>query len=69
MQIFPCPFCGNRDEREFFFAAEARYVSQNTKGTVQEIWIHLPCAEAFMMQRDSVTMEVLNTTTLRAEVE
>lgn len=23
MQIFPCPFCGARDEREFQFAAEA----------------------------------------------
>lgn len=23
MQIFPCPFCGPRDETEFHFAAEA----------------------------------------------
>lgn len=23
MQIFSCPFCGPRDETEFFFAAEA----------------------------------------------
>lgn len=23
MQIFPCPFCGLRDEREFHFAVEA----------------------------------------------
>ncbi|RKF16153.1 sarcosine oxidase subunit delta [Roseovarius spongiae] len=23
MQIFPCPFCGPRDEREFHFATEA----------------------------------------------
>ncbi len=23
MQIFPCPFCGPRDETEFLFAAEA----------------------------------------------
>ncbi|MFX0541089.1 sarcosine oxidase subunit delta [Roseovarius sp. S4756] len=23
MQIFPCPFCGPRDEREFHFAVEA----------------------------------------------
>ena len=23
MQIFPCPFCGSREEHEFFFAAEA----------------------------------------------
>tara|TARA_R110002020_G_scaffold191051_1_gene390717 strand:+ start:3128 stop:3295 length:168 start_codon:yes stop_codon:yes gene_type:complete len=37
----------------------------NEKGVTREIWIHLPCAEVFVMSRDSVTMDVLGTETLR----
>lgn len=89
MQLFPCPFCGLRDEREFHFAAEAGkvrpdtkgpdtqgpvsdadwaaylYDQQNPKGRVREVWMHLTCREVFVMERDSVTMEVLGSTALR----
>jgi len=30
MQQFPCPFCGNRDEREFHFLSEAGKTRPNT---------------------------------------
>ncbi len=34
MQIFPCPFCGPRDEREFHFAAEAGKTRPDTTRTI-----------------------------------
>jgi heterotetrameric sarcosine oxidase delta subunit len=84
MQLFKCPFCGPRDEREFHFAAEAGktrpdtgqtisdaewskylHASLNAKGTAEEAWIHLTCRELFIMRRDTVTMDVLETRALR----
>ena len=86
MQIFPCPFCGPRDEREFHLAGEAGktrpdttgkisdadwasylHMHRNEKGRVREVWMHTTCAELFIMERDSVTMDVLGTETLRAD--
>lgn len=86
MQIFNCPFCGPRDEREFYFAGETGKVRpdttqpisdehwatylfsrRNTKGSANEAWIHLPCREMFVMTRDTVTMDVLDTHTLRKD--
>lgn len=34
MQNFPCPFCGERDEQEFFFAGEAGKLRPDTMGAV-----------------------------------
>ncbi len=84
MQIFPCPFCGPRDEREFHFVAEAGktrpdttgdisgtdwatylHMHRNDKGRTREVWMHTPCAELFLMERDSTTMDVLGTEDLR----
>lgn len=84
MQIFPCPFCGDRNETEFHFAGElgkirpdttadveadawARYLytQRNEKGHVREVWMHIPCAELFVLERDSVTMDVLGSQPLR----
>lgn len=84
MQLFTCPFCGARDEREFHFMAEAgknrpdtrREISDadwasylhakaNPKGASREVWMHLPCREIFVMERDTVTMDVTGTTPLR----
>ncbi|MCK0151386.1 sarcosine oxidase subunit delta [Marivita sp. S6314] len=86
MQIFTCPFCGPRDEREFHFVAEqgkvrpdttqsvsdadwAAYLhtQRNEKGRVREVWMHTTCDEVFVMERHSVSMEVLATTALRKE--
>ena len=36
MQIFPCPFCGPRDEREFHFAAEAGKARPDTSDAVSD---------------------------------
>ena len=84
MQRFPCPFCGERDEREFHYVAEAGktrpntsegvseaewatylYAQRNEKGPVREVWMHMTCAEMFILTRDSVTMEVLGSEALR----
>lgn len=84
MQIFTCPFCGNRDEREFHFVAEAGKVRpdttkeisdadwaaylhshRNEKGAVREVWMHTPCAELFILERDSVTMAVHQSVAIR----
>lgn len=84
MQLFPCPFCGLRNEREFHYAGEAGktrpdtgaevsaaawtaylYDQKNEKGRVREVWMHLTCREIFVMERDSVTMEVFGSTALR----
>ena len=86
MQLFPCPFCGPRDEREFHFAGEAGKIrpdtrqevsaedwahylndQRNEKGRVREVWIHLTCSELFLMERDSVTMRVLSSQSLRGK--
>lgn len=86
MQLFPCPFCGTRNESEFYFAGEAgklrpdttgevgapqwsqyMYAQRNDKGPAREIWLHRPCSEMFMMERDSLTMAVLGVTRLRKE--
>lgn len=87
MQLFTCPFCGPRDEREFHFAAEAGktrpdtgqaisdaewskylYASLNANGAAEEAWIHLTCRELFIMRRDTVSMDVLETRALRKVV-
>ncbi|MEL7097494.1 MAG: sarcosine oxidase subunit delta [Pseudomonadota bacterium] len=41
------------------------YTQRNEKGRVQEVWMHMPCAELFVMERDSVTMEVITVIALR----
>lgn len=41
------------------------YTQRNKKGHVREVWMHLTCSELFLIERDSVTMEVLGTTALR----
>ena len=84
MQVFPCPFCGPRNETEFHFVAEAGKVrpdttqeisdadwaaylhaQRNEKGKVREVWMHMTCAELFILERDSVTMDVIGSTALR----
>ena len=86
MQLFTCPFCGARDEREFHFLAEAGktrpdttaevsdsawaaylHARRNPKGASIEVWMHLPCRELFVMERDTVTMDILRTESLRGE--
>ncbi len=86
MQIFPCPFCGPRDEREFLFVTEAGkvrpdttrkisdeewarylYAIRNDKGAVREVWMHITCGALFVLERDSVTMDVISSISLRKE--
>jgi len=46
--------------------AAYQYDKKNTKGVVEEAWIHTPCREMFIMRRDSVSMDVLETRALRS---
>lgn len=41
------------------------HAQRNEKGLVREVWMHTTCSEMFIMERDSVTMDVLGTTALR----
>jgi sarcosine oxidase subunit delta len=43
------------------------HAQRNAKGTVSEVWMHLTCKELFAMERDSVTMAVLGSRSLRTE--
>lgn len=38
---------------------------ENKKGRVREVWMHLPCAELFVLERDSQTMAIIGSTELR----
>jgi len=83
MQRFTCPFCGERDESEFHFGAEAGkarpepaesvdaeqwydylYAQHVPRGAAHEVWVHLTCGEFFLMQRDTVTRDVIDVTAL-----
>lgn len=39
----------------------------NRLGVAREIWVHLPCQEYFIMERDTTTMAVLSTQQLRKD--
>jgi sarcosine oxidase subunit delta len=41
--------------------AQYLYFNHNRKGRTREIWVHLSCGEFFLMERDSVTHEVIAT--------
>ena len=86
MQIFHCPFCGPRDEREFHYAGEADktrpdtteevsaedwadylFGQENPMGATREIWVHTTCQEYLILERDTVTMDVKSSTSLRED--
>ncbi|MEM7521007.1 MAG: sarcosine oxidase subunit delta [Pseudomonadota bacterium] len=41
------------------------FTQRNEMGAVQEVWMHTPCAELFVMERDSVSMDVTATRAFR----
>lgn len=47
--------------------ADYLYISANANGASREIWVHTTCQEFFEMERNTATMDVLNTTQLRKE--
>jgi len=40
------------------------YMRDNPKGAVREVWVHMNCGEFFVMERDSVSHQVLSSTSL-----
>lgn len=47
--------------------ASYRYDQTNPLGTAREIWVHLPCQEYFIMERDTNSMAVLGHQQLRKD--
>ena len=45
--------------------ADYLHTQRNEKGRVKEVWMHLTCGELFVLERDSVTMEVIASHPLR----
>jgi len=45
------------------------HTQRNEKGHVREVWMHTTCAELFVMERDSVTMQVHRSFSLREAAE
>ncbi len=41
--------------------------AENPKGKTSEIWVHTPCQEYFVLNRDTVSMEVLGIEQLRKD--
>lgn len=48
--------------------AQYLYAQKNPKGVSREVWMHVTCRELFVMERDTVTMDVLGVTALRKDV-
>lgn len=86
MQLFECPFCGQRAETEFHYLGEAGktrpdasatapswaaylYGAKNPRGVSEELWLHLACGEVFSQTRDTATMAVLGSHSLRQDGE
>ena len=64
MQIFPCPFCGPRDETEFHYVGEPKARPEPAGAVSDAEWADylylnsLTCMEMFAMTRDTATSAV-----------
>lgn len=58
-----------RPEGEVESAAWANYLyfKNNDRGAAREIWMHLPCREVFVMERDTLTHDVIGVESLAPE--
>ncbi|ASJ75476.1 sarcosine oxidase subunit delta [Granulosicoccus antarcticus] len=41
---------------------------KNSRGPTREIWVHTPCQEYFVMERDTATMDVIGAHSLRKDI-
>ncbi len=74
-----CPFCGERDSREFTYKGDATrarpedeaqmfdyvYLRDNPKGPHQETWLHQPCRTWLVVTRDTVTHQIYSVRSAR----
>ncbi|WP_170574606.1 sarcosine oxidase subunit delta [Ruegeria atlantica] len=49
--------------------ADYLYRQDNLKGRMREVWVHLPCQEYFVMERNTVTMAVYGAEALDGDME
>ncbi|MBY6115930.1 sarcosine oxidase subunit delta [Mameliella alba] len=54
----PAPGVDDASWADYLYAADA------PKGSSREVWVHLTCGEFFVMTRDTVTREVLDSAAL-----
>lgn len=47
--------------------ADYLFAAGNTLGPAREIWVHIPCQEYFIMERNTLTMEVLAVTPMQED--
>ena len=45
--------------------ADYRFAEKNPAGRARELWLHTPCSEFFLMERDTLTHAVLGAQRLR----
>ena len=45
--------------------AEYLYLHKSPRGKTNEIWVHIPCGEFFILQRDTITREVFRSISLQ----
>ena len=57
----PAPIISDADWARYL------YNQKNEKGLVREIWMHVTCGEVFVLERDSMTMDVIGSTALRED--
>lgn len=48
--------------------AEYLFNARNPCGETREIWVHIPCQEYFVMQRNTATMDVSSATSVRKDL-
>jgi sarcosine oxidase subunit delta len=67
-----CPYCGPRDSREFTYKGDATrlrpddddkmfdyvYLRDNPKGLHRDYWLHQPCRNWLVVERNTATHEV-----------
>lgn len=68
----PCPYCGERDSREFSYRGDATltrperdeemgdyvYLRDNPKGWHSEYWLHNACRNWLVVERNTVTHQL-----------
>lgn len=45
--------------------AEYLFMCKNKMGASKEVWVHTPCQEYFTLHRDTMSMDVFSSTSLR----
>ena len=57
----PCPICGERDRREFYYVGDAKIVNRPSPDSSEDLWYHESgCNSWLIVTRNTVTHEVVS---------